>query len=139
MEEMIRFVVFKNLSEVNDRGVSLDGLCFYFANNIKADLEMMEVPVSIYNINEGDGYDHYYLLAGDDADYLIDPTYTQFLPKPNEETILFEDFPARVLEKTDRGKEILGDLLHDGYHKLEDNDLDIYLSGFKLKERKKHK
>lgn len=136
---MIRFVIFNNLSEVDDKEIPLDGLCFYFANNIKADLEMMEVPVTMYNINEGEGYDHYYLLAGDDSDYLIDPTYTQFLPKIGEKTILFEDFPARVLEKTERGKGILGDLLHDGYHKLEDNDMDIYLSGFKLKERKRQR
>ena len=42
MEEMIRFVVFKNVGEASVKVDSLDGLCFYFANNIKADLEMME-------------------------------------------------------------------------------------------------
>lgn len=139
MEEEIKFVVFKNLSEVEPRVDNLDGLCYYFANNIKADLEMMEIPVKMFNINKGDGYDHYYLIAGNDADYLIDPTYSQFLPKPNEKTILFEDFPARVLEKTEQGKEILGDLLRNGYHKLSNDDFDIYLSSFKLKERKRHK
>ena len=139
MEEEIRFVVFKNLSEVKTEVDNLDGLCYYFANNIKADLEMMEIPVNMYNINEGEGYDHYYLLAGDNADYLIDPTYSQFLPKLNETPILFEDFPASVLEKTEQGKEILGDLLRNGYHKLSDDDFDVYLSGFKLKERKRHK
>ena len=61
------------------------------------------------------------------------------LPKLNETPILFEDFPASVLEKTEQGKEILGDLLRNGYHKLLGNDFDVYLSGFKLKERKKHK
>ena len=139
MEEEIKFVVFKNLSEAVPRVDSVDGLCYYFANNIKADLEMMEIPVSMYNINEGKGYNHYYLLAGNQQDYLIDPTYSQFLPKLNEKPILFEDFPASVLEKTERGKEILGNLLHDGYHKLIDDDFDIYLSGFKLKERKQHR
>lgn len=134
MEEMIRFIVFKNLSEVEPMVKDLDGLCFYFANNIKADLEDMEIPVHMHNINEKDGYDHYYLIADDE--YLIDPTYSQFLPKLNESPILFEEFPASVLEKTERGKEILGDLIHDGYHKLIEGDMDIYLSGFKLKERK---
>ena len=134
MEEMIRFVVLKNLDEVNDKNVSLDGLCFYFANNIKADLEMMDIPVSMHNI-EGD-YDHYYLLAGENDDYLIDPTYLQFLPKENEKPIMFNEFPASVLEKTERGKEILGDLLYNGYHKLIGDDMDIYLSSFKLKEKR---
>ena len=133
MEEIIRFIVLKNLDDVNDKHVSLDGLCFYFANNIKADLEMMEIPVSMHNI-EGD-YDHYYLLVGD-GEYLIDSTYIQFLPKDGEKTILFEDFPASILEKTDRGKEILGDLLYNGYHKLIGDDMDIYLSSFKLKEKR---
>ena len=138
MEEMIRFIVFKNLSEVEVKVDSLDGLCFYFANNIKADLEMMEIPVEMYNINEGDGYDHYYLIA--DNTYLIDPTYTQFLDKPNEKPIVFEDFPANVLKKSERGKVILKDLLENGYHKLGRGDLLIYLSGFTLKKTKeRHK
>ena len=80
-----------------------------------------------------------YLLAGKDCEYLIDPSYSQFLPKEGEETILFENFPASVLEKSERGKEILGNLLHDGYHKLNCNDMDIYLDSFRLKERKKHR
>ena len=138
MEEMIRFIVFKNLSEVEVKVDSLDGLCFYFANNIKADLEMMEIPVEMYNINEGDGYDHYYLIA--DNTYLIDPTYTQFLDKPNEKPIVFEDFPANVLKKSERGKVILKDLLENGYHKLGRGDLLIYLSGFTLKNiKERHK
>lgn len=135
MEEMIKFIVSKNLDEVKDKNVSLDGLCFYFANNIKADLEMMDIPVSMHNI-EGD-YDHYYLLAFANGCYLIDPTYSQFLPKENETPIMFSEFPASVLEKTERGKEILGDLLYNGYHKVIGDDMDIYLSSFKLKEKRK--
>ena len=129
MEEMIRFIILKNLEEL-DNYDSLDGLCFYFANNIKADLEMMEIPVSLHNI-EGE---HYYLLAGEE--YLIDPTYVQFLPKKDEKTIVFEEFPAKILEKSDRGREILGNLLYNGYHKLKENDMDIYLSSFRLKEKR---
>lgn len=136
MEEMIRFVIFNNLNEVSSE-IPLDGLCYYFANNIKADLEMMEIPVTMYNINNGEGYNHYYLLA--DNDYLIDPTYTQFLPKAGEKTIMFEDFPAKILESSERGKLIVKDLVCDGYHKLSDDDLNIYLSGFKLKEGRKQK
>ena len=132
MEEMIRFVIFNNLSEVGDRVSSLDGLCFYFANNIMADLEMLEIPVEMYNINNG--YDHYYLIA--DNEYLIDPTYRQFL-KTNEVSIIFEDFPANILKKDERGNVILNDLLEDGYHKLEKGDMNIYLSSFKVKERHK--
>lgn len=129
MEEMIRFIILKNLEEL-DNYDSLEGLCFYFANNIKADLEMMEISVSMHNIEGA----HYYLLVGEE--YLIDPTYVQFLPKEGEKAIMFEDFPANILEKTDRGREILGDLLYNGYHKLEGNDMDIYLASFKLKEKR---
>ncbi len=138
MEEEIKFIVFKNVNEI-PKVNSLDGLCFYFANNIKADLELMEIPVSMHNINEGKGYDHYYLLAGEKKDYLIDPTYSQFLPKRGEKTIMFEDFPATILQKNERGKLILNSLLKDGFHHLEKGDLDIYLSSFKLKEREENK
>ena len=99
MEEMIRFIVFKNVSEANAE--SMEGLCFYFANNIKADLEMMDIDAYIYNINDGNGYNHYYLIA---ENFLIDPTYSQFLPKENEKTISFEDFPANILVKNEKGK-----------------------------------
>ena len=129
---MIRFVVFKNVGEASVKVDSLDGLCFYFANNIKADLEMLEIPVEMYNIDKG--YGHYYLIA--DNEYLIDPTYSQFL-KANEISIVFEDFPANVLKKDERGKVILNDLLENGYHKLEKGDMNIYLSSFKVKERHK--
>ena len=50
MEEEIKFVVFKNLSEVKPKVDNLDGLCYYFANNIKADLEMMEIPVNMVKV-----------------------------------------------------------------------------------------
>ena len=134
MEEMIRFIVFKNISEANAE--SMEGLCFYFANNIKADLEMMDIDAYIYNINDGNGYNHYYLIA---ENFLIDPTYSQFLPKENEKTISFEDFPANILVKNEKGKGILNDLLENGFHKLKDGDLDIYLSSFKFKEGKVRK
>ena len=134
MEEMIKFVVFKNVEEASFMVDSLDGLCYYFANDIKADLEMMEIPVLMYNINDGGGHDHYYLIANDE--FLIDPTYSQFMEKPNEKPIMFEDFPGKLLKKTARGKEILIDLLENGYHKLIEGDMDIYLSSFKLKDVK---
>ena len=133
MEEIIRFIILNNLEEVGKID-SLDGLCFYFANNIKADLELMEVPVSIYNINEGEGYNHYYLIA--DYEYLIDVTYGQFMERENEVPIMFADFPGNILGSSSRGKVILEDLLNFGYHKLEDGDLDIYLASFKLKEKR---
>ena len=100
MEEEIRFIILKNLEEVNSRVDSLEGLCFYFAKNIQADLEMMEIPSCI---NKIDGYDHYYLIADE---YLIDPTYSQFLPK-DEKLVSLQEYPAKVLEKTEKGKEIL--------------------------------
>ena len=134
MEEMIRFVVFKNVGEVNVKVDSLEGLCFYFANNIKADLEMMEIPVFMYDINNGSGYHHYYLIA---ADYLIDPTYSQFLAKPNEKPIRFDDFPGNILKEDERGKVILKDLLENGYHKLSEGDIKIYLSGFQFKKERR--
>ena len=137
MEEMIKFVIFNNLMEVESKGFSVDGLCFYFANNIKADLEMMEIPVFMYNINKGAGHDHYYLVAN--KEYLIDPTYSQFIEKTGERLIMFEDFPANILNKSERGKVIFNDLINNGYHRLIDDDLDIYLSSFRLKTVKERR
>ncbi len=136
-KEFIEIAIYENLKEVNFK--NHDGLCFYFSNNIKHDLEVMDVNVSMWNIRNltNCDYDHYFLVAGDDDKYLIDLTYGQFLKKENEVPIVFEDFPGNILMQTDRGKLILNNLIDKGYFKLISDDFDIYLNSFKPKERKK--
>lgn len=136
-KEFIEIAIYENLKEVNFK--NHDGLCFYFSNNIKHDLEVMDVNVSMWNIRNltNCDYDHYFLVAGDDDKYLIDLTYGQFLKKENEVPIIFEDFPGNILMQTDRGKLILNNLIDKGYFKLISDDFDIYLNSFKPKERKK--
>lgn len=134
-EEFIKIAIAENLDEINIK--DLTGLCFFLANNIKHDLEIMDIDVSMWNIKDllNIDYDHYFLISNN---ILIDPTYIQFLPKEDEEPIKLEDFPARILEETDKGREFLGDLLNNGYHVLND-DIDLYLGSFKVKERRKYK
>ena len=136
-KEFIEIAIYENLKEVNFK--NHDGLCFYFSNNIKHDLEVMDVNVSMWNIRNltNCDYNHYFLVAGDDDKYLIDLTYGQFLKKENEVPIVFEDFPGNILMQTDRGKLILNNLIDKGYFKLISDDFDIYLNSFKPKERKK--
>lgn len=119
---MIKITIYNNMENIDS-----EGLCFYYANNIKSDLENLNIPVEMYDINKK----HYYLIA--DNKYLIDPSYSQFLPKENQRPINYQEFPAKVLESSQRGKEILGNLLSNGYHVLQDDDYDIYLNSFKLR------
>lgn len=120
---MIKITIYNNMLETDN----VEGLCYYFSNNIKSDLENLDIPVEMYDINKK----HYYLIA--DNKYLIDVTYSQFLPQENQKPINFKEFPAKVLESSNKGKEILGDLLSNGYHILQDDDYDIYLNSFKLR------
>lgn len=74
-------------------------------------------------------FDHYFLIADG---FLIDLTYSQFLPK-NGELRFFEKWPSTVLKNSSEGEKILNSLLNDGYFKI-DNNIDVYLSSFIKKE-----
>lgn len=136
-KELIEIAIYENLNDAKVE--NFDGLCFYFSNNIKHDLEIMEISVNIWNIRNltGCNYDHYFLVAGDDDKYLIDVTFSQFLEKKGEIPIVFADFPANNLLQSNRGKIILKKLIDSGYIKMESDDFDIYLNCFTPKERKK--
>ena len=131
-EEIIRITIDYVLDEFKDTGISdYDGLCFYFSQNIKSYLEEQGISVIMYNIRDliDISFDHFFLIADG---FLIDLAYKQFLPRKG---ILrfFEQWPAAVLEKTSEGKNILNNLLSNGYFKIEDN-LNLYLNSFIKKE-----
>ena len=131
-EEIIRITIDYVLDEFKNTDVSgFDGLCFYFSNNIKSYLEEQDIDVKIFNIHDltNVDYDHYFLIADN---FLIDLTYSQFLPK-NGKLRFFDDFPSNILKKSVEGEKILSNLLNNGYFKIE-NNLDLYLSSFKNKE-----
>ena len=98
---------------------------------LKSYLEEQDIDVKIFNIHDltNVDYDHYFLIADN---FLIDLTYSQFLPK-NGKLRFFDDFPSNILKKSVEGEKILSNLLNNGYFKIE-NNLDLYLSSFKNKE-----
>ena len=131
-EEIIKITIDYVLGEFRDTNISnFDGLCFYFSNNIKSYLEEQGIPADMYNIRDLSDidYDHYFLIADG---FLIDLTYSQFLPKRGK-LRFFEDFPSNILKSSIEGKMILNRLLKDGYFKI-NNNLHIYLNCFKKKE-----
>lgn len=128
-EEIIKITIDYVLDEFKNINVSdFDGLCFYFSNNIKSYLEEQDIDVKILNIHDltNVNYDHYFLIADN---FLIDLTYSQFLPK-NGKLRFFDDFPSNFLKKSLEGEKILNCLLNDGYFKI-DNNLNVYLNSFK--------
>lgn len=142
-KEFIEIAIYENLNEAKRETncEDLDGLCFYFANNIKHDLELMDMKVNMWNIRSltSCDYDHYFLVVSGDGDYLIDPTYLQFLPKEGETPLAFEKFPADVLMQSEEGKELCFDLINKGYFEIKENEFDLYINSFKPKERKMYR
>ena len=131
-EEIIKITIDYVLDEFRDTNISnFDGLCFYFSNNIKSYLEEQGIIADMYNIRDLSDidYDHYFLIADG---FLIDLTYSQFLPKSGK-LRFFEDFPSNILKSSIEGKMILNRLLKDGYFKI-NNNLNVYLNCFKKKE-----
>lgn len=132
-EEIIKITIDYVLDEVKGFNITnLDGLCFYFSQNIFSYLSEQGIDVSMYNIRDlaNANFDHYFLIADG---FLIDLTYSQFLPRDGE-LRFFKDWPSNILNSSDEGRNILNNLLNNGYFKL-DNNLDIYLNSFKAKEK----
>ncbi len=131
-EEIIRITINEMLEEIKPTDVdNFEGLCYFCSNNLMYDLLQQEIKADMLNIRDYTGvdYDHYFLIAGDN-EYLIDLTYSQFLPNGGE-VRFFEDFPASVLSSSEDGKDILNHLLSDYYIKLTDDSLKLYLNSFK--------
>ncbi|MBR3229977.1 MAG: hypothetical protein IKF91_04035 [Bacilli bacterium] len=131
-EEIIRITIDYVLDEIKKTNIdNFDGLCFYFSQNIMSYLEEQGIETKIYNIRDLTDimFDHYFLIADG---FLIDLTYSQFLPK-NGELRFFDEWPSNILKNSIEGEKILNSLLSDGYFKI-DNNFDIYLNSFKKKE-----
>ena len=136
-EEIIRITIDENISQMKVSNVeSFDGLCYFFSNNVMCDLLEQGFNVLMLNIRDYTdvNYDHYFLVAN--HEYLIDLTYSQFLPKEGK-IRFFEDFPANILSKSQDGKIILNELINNYYIKLKDNYLNLYLGSFKGLEKKR--
>jgi small nuclear ribonucleoprotein (snRNP)-like protein len=135
-EEMIKITVLTEINEVQEKVDNFDGLCFYFANNIKNDLDALEIKADIKNICDftDNNYDHYFVIAGSHGEYLIDPSFIQFVSN-NGKLIAFDEWPATVLKNTN--EDMANGLIKYGYVKLENDDLKQYLGSFIEKSKVK--
>lgn len=127
----IKAIVSKVKGEVSLANES-DGLCYYACNNVLYDLEDASIMADMFNIRDviDMPYDHYFVLANEsDKKYLIDLTYEQFVKKDGE-LRFFNEWPSEVLKKSEEGKNLLNNLLNDGYSLVGDSEFITYLKGF---------
>ena len=111
----IRETVFKVINEVNQSGGTYDGLCKYVANNIRYELNNKNIRSYLIDLNQFD-LDHVFLVAeynnSNIIRVLIDPTISQF----------------NIGEKAfAKNKEILTNLLNDGYSIIDDEMFNNYI------------
>lgn len=129
----IKNIIKKNVKETNTD--NLEGLCKYFANNIKIDLQENNISVKKFDIKDfiNIDYSHEFLIAfyfDQEMKYiLIDPTYKQFLKTENKKLISFNNWPSEVLINLD-GEELLNNLLTNHYSFITKKDLILYLKSF---------
>ena len=79
-------------------------------------------------------YDHYFVIAGSHGEYLIDPSFIQFVSN-NGKLIAFDEWPATVLKNAN--EDMANGLIKYGYVKLENDDLKQYLGSFIEKSKVK--
>ncbi len=133
IDMMIQNTVESELDEI--KGMSLEGLCIYLANNIHFELENQGIKSEIFSIDEysNTNYHHVFVVAKNESNkniYLIDPSYSQFLPQKNQKLIAFDKWPTEVLKETKNGQILLNNLLKNGYSLVTNDDIKIYLNSF---------
>lgn len=130
-------IIMRNKAEIKQNSTSVDGLCKVMSHNISIELRNKNIEHRIINTKDIlGGYEHLFIIAyfGDYEHLkyaLIDPTYEQFISKEN--MVLygsFEEWPANVLEKTERGKELLTNLISKGWTEINNMQLKTYLGSF---------
>lgn len=129
----IQNTVESELEEI--KGMSLEGLCIYMATNIHLELENQGISSEIFNIEDYTDvtYHHVFVMAKNQINkniYLIDPSYSQFLPKKDQKLIAFDKWPAEVLSETENGQILLDNLLTSGYSLVNKDDITAYLNSF---------
>ena len=118
-----------------EKAPEIDGLCFYAANNLKYDLDSENIESEIFNIRDlaDIDFDHYFILAKLDNDYLIDLTYSQFARKKGMNIRFFDNWPEEVLKSTKEGEQLLNNLIKDGYSLINDDLFYQYIHSFNEK------
>lgn len=114
----------------------MDALCRYASHNISYDLSSLGVESVIEDISELTmiPYSHSFVvvkaLEGPALYYLIDITYSQFIPAKNKQLRIFDAWPGEELKKSRNGEELLNELLEKGYSQVDDGLLGLYLKSF---------
>lgn len=141
-EEYINNIVdvIKKETEISRKyNKDLERLCKVISTNINSHLKELNIDSKIVNTKElFNAYEHQFILSSyKDKDnninyYLIDPTYSQF--KHKDEYDFDVIYPSDILNKTNEGKELLNNLLNNGYSKINDNDLKRYIGSILYEE-----
>ena len=134
-EEVLKEIVLKNKKELTQNNSSLEGLCKVLANNIMDDLKAYPgMTINVLDLNESIGIDHVALIVSFYQNglkrYLVDPSFTQFTKTDNKTLIGFDKWPSELI-----AKEILNNLLMNGFTPIDDYILNNYLnSSLEFKE-----
>ena len=129
-EEVLKEIVLKNKKELTQNNSSLEGLCKVLANNIMNDLKAYPgMTINVLDLNELIGVDHVALIVSFYQNglkrYLVDPSFTQFTKTDNKTLIGFDKWPSELI-----AKEILNNLLMNGFTPIDDYILNNYLNSF---------
>ncbi len=114
----------------------MDALCRYASHNISYDLSSLGVENVVEDISEVTTipYSHSFVIVktfeGPVLYYLIDITYSQFVPAKNKQLRIFDAWPSEELKKSQSGELLLNRLLENGYSQVDDKLLSLYLKSF---------
>lgn len=106
MYDSIKRIVLEEYKNVLDVVKDPEGFCRVVANNIEYRLkrELVGVNVVVVDLNELVNFDHVVLIAeymfnGQVYHLIIDPTFSQFLPREFRTLIILDQWPGEKLSK----------------------------------------
>lgn len=128
----IKRIVIEERALLNDKGLELDGLCKYIANQIECRIkeEIPGVHINKIDLRDFNLVDHTILIVEYKKDsemcrLLVDPTFTQFVRKENTELIKLDSWPGDKINKS-----TLSSLVSDGLVEVDNATFQNYLDSF---------
>lgn len=135
--KIIKEVIEAEAEIYRDDNPNLERLCKFVSTNINSNLTDKRISSKIVNTKElYDMYEHQFVISSfvdnNEINYiLIDPTFTQFRPRPNDLDCVS---PIGILLESKEGTKLCIDLVRHGYSKINDDDLKRYIASIMLEK-----
>lgn len=130
IENVVSEKIIAELDNIKEINSDISGFCRVIGINLYDSLKKDNINVIKVDLNDLIKVDHLILLVkyyynNEDVTLLIDPTFSQFVPKDNKKLIKFKNWPGNKISSI-----LKEELLNKGYLKVNNERFNDYLNAF---------